>query len=98
MENAQELIQRLNHSGKKLSKSHRRIAECIVTHYDKAAFMTASRLGEYVGVSESTVVRFAAAEVRADGAALRADVPCAAVRLAAVVFFFIYDGSWGPAL
>lgn len=61
MENAQELIQRLNHSGKKLSKSHRRIAECIVSHYDKAAFMTASRLGEYVGVSESTVVRFAAA-------------------------------------
>ena len=61
MENAQELIQRLNHSGKKLSKSHRRIAECIVTHYDKAAFMTASKLGEYVGVSESTVVRFAAA-------------------------------------
>lgn len=61
MDNAQELISRLNHSGKKLSKSHRRIAECIVTHYDKAAFMTASRLGEYVGVSESTVVRFAAA-------------------------------------
>ncbi len=61
MENAQELIQRLNQSGKKLSKSHRRIAECIVSHYDKAAFMTASRLGEYVGVSESTVVRFASA-------------------------------------
>ena len=59
MENAQELIQRLNHSGKKLSKSHRRIAECIVSHYDKVVFMTASRLGEYVGVSESTVVRFA---------------------------------------
>ena len=59
MENAQELIQRLNHSGKKLSKSHRRIAECIVTHYDKVVFMTASKLGEYVGVSESTVVRFA---------------------------------------
>ena len=61
MENSQELIQRLNHSGKKLSKSHRRIAECIVAHYDKVVFMTASRLGEYVGVSESTVVRFAAA-------------------------------------
>jgi DNA-binding MurR/RpiR family transcriptional regulator len=61
MENAHEIIQRLNQSGKKLSKSHRRIAECIVSHYDKAAFMTASRLGEYVGVSESTVVRFAAA-------------------------------------
>ena len=61
MENTQELIQRINQSGRKLSKSHRRIAECIVAHYDKAAFMTASRLGEYVGVSESTVVRFAAA-------------------------------------
>ena len=60
MGDAQELIQRLNQSGRKLSKSHRRIAECIVSHYDKAAFMTASRLGEYVGVSESTVVRFAA--------------------------------------
>ena len=59
MGDAQELIQRLNQSGRKLSKSHRRIAECIVSHYDKAAFMTASRLGEYVGVSESTVVRFA---------------------------------------
>jgi len=46
----------------------------------------------------AAVVRFAAAEVRADGAALRVAVPCAAVRLAAVVFFFIYDGSWGPAL
>ena len=45
MENTQELIQRLNQSGRKLSKSHRRIAECIVAHYDKAAFMTASRLG-----------------------------------------------------
>ena len=61
MDNAQELIQRLNHIGKKLSKSHRRIAECIVSHYDKVVFMTASKLGEYVGVSESTVVRFAAA-------------------------------------
>ncbi|MBQ3762073.1 MAG: MurR/RpiR family transcriptional regulator [Clostridia bacterium] len=60
-QNAQELLDRLNHSGKKLSKSHRRIAECIVNHYDKAAFMTASKLGEYVGVSESTVVRFASA-------------------------------------
>ena len=59
MGSAQELIQRLNQSGKKLSKSHRRNAECIVTHYDKEAFMTASKLGEYVGVSESTVVRFA---------------------------------------
>lgn len=41
------------------SKGHRRIADYILTHYDKAAFMTASKLGESVGVSESTVVRFA---------------------------------------
>lgn len=59
MQESQELIQRLNQSGRKLSKSHKRIAEYIVAHYDKAAFMTASKLGEYVGVSESTVVRFA---------------------------------------
>ena len=51
-----------------------------------------------VAVVCAAVVRFAAAEVRADDAALRVAVPCAAVRLAAVVFFFIYDGSWGPAL
>lgn len=43
----------------KLSKGHKKIAEFILNHYDKAAFMTASRLGTIVGVSESTVVRFA---------------------------------------
>ncbi|MBQ5565590.1 MAG: MurR/RpiR family transcriptional regulator, partial [Clostridia bacterium] len=37
----------------------RLIAEYIIEHYDKAAYMTASKLGETVGVSESTVVRFA---------------------------------------
>lgn len=57
----QDLIDRLNLSGKRLSKSHRRIADFIVNHYDKAVFMTASTLGEMVGVSESTVVRFAVA-------------------------------------
>ena len=45
--------------GKKLSKGHRKLAQYISTNYDKAAFMTASKLGENVGVSESTVVRFA---------------------------------------
>ncbi len=43
----------------KLSKGHKKIADYIMTNYDKAAFMTAARLGETVGVSESTVVRFA---------------------------------------
>ena len=61
MQDMQDLIERLNQSGKRLSKGHRRIAQYIMEHYDKAVFMTASRLGEQVGVSESTVVRFAAA-------------------------------------
>lgn len=42
------------------SKGQKKIAGYILESYDKAAFMTASRLGERVGVSESTVVRFAA--------------------------------------
>ena len=41
------------------SKGQRKIASFILESYDKAAFMTASRLGKRVGVSESTVVRFA---------------------------------------
>lgn len=41
------------------SKGQRRIAAVITESYDKAAFMTASRLGKLAGVSESTVVRFA---------------------------------------
>lgn len=60
-ENLQELLRHLNQSGKRLSKSHKKIAEYIVENYSKAVFMTASTLAEKVGVSESTVVRFAAA-------------------------------------
>ena len=41
------------------SKGQKRIASYILSDYDKAAFMTASKLGRLVGVSESTVVRFA---------------------------------------
>lgn len=41
------------------SKGHRLISEFVINHFDKAAFMTASKLGATVGVSESTVVRFA---------------------------------------
>ena len=61
MQEMQDMIDRLNQSGKRLSKGHRKIAQYIVEHYDKAVFMTASKLGESVGVSESTVVRFASA-------------------------------------
>lgn len=43
-----------------LSKGHKKIANVILKDYDKVAYMTASRLGALAGVSESTVVRFAA--------------------------------------
>ena len=49
MQDMQDMIDRLNQSGKRLSKGHRKIAQYIVEHYDKAVFMTASRLGESVG-------------------------------------------------
>ena len=42
------------------SKGQKRIAAFILDNYDRAAFMTAAKLGETVSVSESTVVRFAA--------------------------------------
>ena len=49
-----------------LSKGHKLIASYILSQYDKAAFMTAQKLGKTVGVSESTVVRFAS-ELGYDG-------------------------------
>lgn len=51
---------------RRFSKGQRRIADYIAENYDKVAFMTAGRLGKTVGVSESTVVRFAA-ELGYDG-------------------------------
>jgi len=43
----------------KLSKGQKRIAKFLIEDYDKAIYLTASKLGEVTGVSESTVVRFA---------------------------------------
>ena len=57
------LIQENMHT---FSKGQKRIGAFILESYDKAAFMTASKLGKIVGVSESTVVRFAA-ELGYDG-------------------------------
>ncbi|MCX8132150.1 MAG: MurR/RpiR family transcriptional regulator [Clostridia bacterium] len=54
-----DLISKIQVSMPELSKGQKLIANYIINHYDKAAFMTAARLGEVVGVSESTVVRFA---------------------------------------
>ncbi|NMB08000.1 MAG: MurR/RpiR family transcriptional regulator [Tissierellia bacterium] len=59
MEKYVDLIKVIQNSFNKLSKGQKLIAEYIMNHYDKAAFMTAATLGETVGVSESTVVRFA---------------------------------------
>ena len=55
----QDLLSSINEMYPKFSKGQRLIASYIMDHFDKAAFMTASRLGATVGVSESTVVRFA---------------------------------------
>ena len=53
------LLTQINDRFSKFSKGQKLIANFITEHYDKAAFMTASKLGVTVGVSESTVVRFA---------------------------------------
>ena len=55
----EDILSVLEEKGPTFSKGQRRIAGYITESYDKAAFMTASRLGKIVGVSESTVVRFA---------------------------------------
>lgn len=59
MGSTKDLSNRINESYGKLSKGQKRLAAYITDNYDKAVFLTAARLGEIVGVSESTVVRFA---------------------------------------
>ena len=54
-----ELIARIEAKYDKMSKGQKRLADYVCQNYDKAVFLTAARLGEIVGVSESTVVRFA---------------------------------------
>lgn len=54
-----DLISLIKSEFPKLSKGQKIIAQYILSDYDKVAFMTAAKLGESVGVSESTVVRFA---------------------------------------
>lgn len=61
-----DLFALINEWMPKISKGHKKIAQYILVHYDKAAFMTAAKLGDTVGVSESTVVRFAS-ELGFDG-------------------------------
>ena len=57
--NKNDLIYRIKQNMPKLSKGQKLIAHYILEHYEKAVFLTAAKLGTIVGVSESTVVRFA---------------------------------------
>lgn len=54
-----DLLKRIEEGMPSFSKGQKRIAEYVLKHYDKAAYLTASRMSTLVGVSESTVVRFA---------------------------------------
>ena len=56
---ANDISQRIKNSYATFSKGQKKIANAILNDYDKAAYMTAAKLGILVGVSESTVVRFA---------------------------------------
>ncbi len=60
MGNTNELTNRINERYSTMSKGQKLLAAYITDNYDQAVFLTAARLGEVVGVSESTVVRFAA--------------------------------------
>ena len=59
MGNTNDLSSRSNRKYGSMSKGQKLLATYITDNYDKAAFLTAAKLGEVVGVSESTVVRFA---------------------------------------
>ena len=56
---AKSILHTIENNLSDFSKGQKRIAGYILENYDKAAFMTASKLGRLVGVSESTVVRLA---------------------------------------
>lgn len=54
-----ELLIRIEEKYHKLSKGQKKLAAYVCENYDKAVFLTAANMGQVVGVSESTVVRFA---------------------------------------
>lgn len=59
MANTNDLLNRINKHYSKMSKGQKLLATYISDNYDKAVFLTAAKMGDIVGVSESTVVRFA---------------------------------------
>jgi DNA-binding MurR/RpiR family transcriptional regulator len=58
MDNNVDILAKINEKYPKMSKGQKAIASFIYEHYEQAVFMTAARLGNTIGVSESTVVRF----------------------------------------
>ena len=56
---SRDILATIQNSMADFSKGQKLIGRYILENYDKAAFMTAARLGKTVNVSESTVVRFA---------------------------------------
>jgi len=59
MSNTNDLLNRINRNYSSMSKGQKLLATYITDNYDKAVFLTAAKMGKTVGVSESTVVRFA---------------------------------------
>lgn len=53
------LAKRIQEQYPQMSKSHKKIGEYMLQHYDQAVFLTASKLGQMLSVSEATVIRFA---------------------------------------
>ena len=60
MSNTNDLLNRINAKYSTMSKGHKLLATYITDNYDKAVFLTAAKMGETVGISESTVVRYIA--------------------------------------
>lgn len=59
MAESNDLLKIIDEKMSGLSKGQKRITNFLKEHYDNAVYLTASKLGEIAGVSESTVVRFA---------------------------------------
>ena len=57
--NTNKLLNKIDKNYEQMSKGPKLLADYILKNYDKAVFLTAAKLGKVVGVSESTVVRFA---------------------------------------
>ncbi len=59
MENKQTLLEKISNRLTRCSKGQKKIGEYLLEHYAEASYMTAAKLSETVGVSESTIVRYA---------------------------------------